>query len=190
MELTERIKEVGLKPSDIVKLQKDSPEGPISLSQATGWLKKPYSTKAIEQLLWRLCDEKVATGVSYDRPGRKGAEFSGKKPKEPEFSMPVVKVKKITPPRTVILPADKAPVVADKANDAPQPTSRSAALPELQKGGQNLGRVPMTRKVCNIKGSSYWLLYTADYWYKLPFEMANQEFTINGKEYCLKDFPE
>jgi hypothetical protein len=71
MKIEERIKEVDLRPSDIVKLQRASESKEVSLSQATGWIKAPVATKAIEQLLWRLCDEKVEQGLSFDRPGRK-----------------------------------------------------------------------------------------------------------------------
>jgi hypothetical protein len=71
MKITDRISEVDLRPSDIVKLQRESESKEVSLSQATGWIKAPTATKAIEQLLWRLCDEKVEQGLSFDRPGRK-----------------------------------------------------------------------------------------------------------------------
>ncbi len=78
MNIEERIKEVDLRPSDIVKLQVPpsqpvgkKPRTPIDLSQATGWLKDPTATKAIEQLLWRLCDEKVDSGLTFSKPGRK-----------------------------------------------------------------------------------------------------------------------
>lgn len=70
MKIEERIKEVDLRPSDIVKLQVLT-DAPIGLSQATGWIKNPTATKAIEQLLWRLCDEKVASGLTFSKPGRK-----------------------------------------------------------------------------------------------------------------------
>lgn len=164
MNIEKRIKEVDLKPSDIVKLQVSSDTKPIGLSQATGWIDNPTATKAIEQLLWRLCDEKVATGVSYDRPGKKKGGLSGKKVEKPQESKAV-----------------KGSTEHPIAN--PQDSSKHPDLPSATHTGFSWGD-SMTAK----KTGSILRLNVGERAYTIYLEKAKNGFLVEGQRYGLSDF--
>lgn len=81
MELEEKIKQSGLKAYDIHKML----DKKISVGQASKWI-KTVRTLAVKELLWRLCDEKMAQAPNPEKKA---------KPKEPTTSPTIEKTKKI-----------------------------------------------------------------------------------------------
>lgn len=222
MNIEERIKEVDLRPSDIVKLQVppsqgppgEEPKKPIDLSQATGWIKNPTATKAIEQLLWRLCDEKVESGLTFSKPGRKKESvvaeiFSEKKvtgqygSQKVEFN-PVKVEMPSTPPleeakkwvKTFELPSGAPGIGVEKISAKKPlklhttpvgeiPTARSVTLHPF---ALNTMDDPMIRKLRTEKGVSFWVLYCKKNKYRLDTDVADCSIVTDEGTFVLSDF--
>lgn len=180
MNIEERIKEVGLRPSDIVKLQVLADGKPIGLSQATGWIKNPTATKAIEQLLWRLCDEKVESGLTFSKPGRKKEPVVAEIFSEPRLTL-------IERAKPYVDAAVDASIRLKIAMDSQKiPAKEPSPLPSAVPTGFPSWGTDKTMKVAgrvvkfNLNGLSY----------SIDPEEAKSGFLVDGKEYRLSDFTE
>lgn len=160
MELKEKIKSVNLRPSDVVKLT----GGDISLSQASVWISTGKMTKATEQLLWRLCDEKVSAGLSFNKPGRKSSELAE------IFQQKTEEVRK------------EQQGISAKAE---QPTKRTL---KLKPTGVNTMDPPMTKKLRTVGTDSFWFLYGTKNKYKLSEKDQDCILDLEEGTFTLNDF--
>lgn len=183
--ISDRIAEVGLRPSDIVKLQVLSGGKPIGLSQATGWIKNPTSTKAIEQLLWRMCDEKVESGITLSRPGRKKSALVAE-----NFSKPDVKNYKPLPESfddSVVQPAHPF-INEEHENKATIVQAISDKKVKLPKFSANTLDQPMTRKLKVDKSGQHWVIYCTKNKYRLPLNQEDFIIVLEEGEFTINDF--
>ncbi len=205
MNIEERIKEVDLRPSDIVKLQVLAEGKPISLSQATGWIKNPTATKAIEQLLWRLCDEKVESGLTFSKPGRKKESVSAEIFRTPEesdilastvvFAPTQEKAKKWL--REFELPSGAPGIGVDvsKPFHSTDSVLNTVGKQKIPASEHLLSATPTgfaswgTNGTMKIAGKMV-KFNMNDLSYTIDFEKAKSGFLVDGKKYLLPDFKE